>query len=39
MRAALNGYEGAALSPIFAALDGRLTYGQLRLFQAFERQA
>jgi ATP-dependent DNA helicase RecQ len=37
MRDAFRGYDGAALSPAFAALDGRISYGKLRLFQAFQR--
>jgi ATP-dependent DNA helicase RecQ len=39
MRAAFAGHQGAALSPVFTALDGRISYGQLRMFLAFERRA
>jgi len=39
MRAAFAGHEGEALSPVFAKLDGGLSYGKLRLFRAFQRQA
>jgi ATP-dependent DNA helicase RecQ len=39
IRDAFRGYDGAALSPAFAALDGRISYGKLRLFQAFQRSA
>jgi ATP-dependent DNA helicase RecQ len=39
MREAFRASEGVALGPVFAALDGRLSYGKLRLFQAFERPA
>jgi ATP-dependent DNA helicase RecQ len=39
MRAAFAGHEGEAMSPVFAALDGRLSYGKLRIFRAFQRQA
>ena len=35
MRDAFRGCDGAALSPVFAALEGRISYGKLRLFLAF----
>ena len=35
MRDAFMGHEGAALSPVFEKLGGRIDYGKLRLFLAF----
>jgi ATP-dependent DNA helicase RecQ len=34
MRAALEGYEEAALKPVFDQLGGRFSYGKLRLFRS-----
>lgn len=39
MREAFRHHEAAGLATVFAALDGRLSYGKLRLFQAFRRPA
>jgi ATP-dependent DNA helicase RecQ len=39
MRDALLGHDGPALSPIYEKLGGRISYGKLRLFQAFENAA
>jgi len=36
MAAALEGHKGVALSPVFNALGGRYSYGQLRLVRAAE---
>ncbi len=36
MRAAFEGYEEAALKPVFEHLEGRISYGKLRLFRAIE---
>jgi ATP-dependent DNA helicase RecQ len=36
MREALVGHEGPALSPIYEKLGGRISYGKLRLFLAFQ---
>jgi ATP-dependent DNA helicase RecQ len=36
MRVALVGQEGPPLSPIYEKLGGRISYGKLRLFLAFE---
>ena len=35
IRRAFAGYEGVALRPVFDHLDGRIGYGKLRLFRAF----
>ena len=37
MREAFAGHEGVALSPVFEKLGGRISYGKLRLFAAFEQ--
>jgi ATP-dependent DNA helicase RecQ len=37
MRVALAGHEGPELKSIFEKLGGRISYGQLRLFAAFEK--
>ena len=34
MQAALEGYDEASLKPVFEQLEGRLSYGKLRLFRA-----
>lgn len=34
MRRALEGYEEAALKPVFEQLEGRISYGKLRLYRA-----
>jgi ATP-dependent DNA helicase RecQ len=39
MRVALAGHDGSALSPIHEKLAGRISYGKLRLFLAFENAA
>jgi hypothetical protein len=39
IRAALTGLDGPALSPIYEKLGGRISYGKLRLFLAFENAA
>jgi ATP-dependent DNA helicase RecQ len=36
MRAAFDGHEGPALSPVFEKLGGSIDYGKLRMFRAFE---
>jgi ATP-dependent DNA helicase RecQ len=36
MRAAFEGHEGPALSPVFEKLGGSIDYGKLRMFRAFE---
>jgi ATP-dependent DNA helicase RecQ len=36
MRAALQGYTEDSLKPVFEHLGGRISYGKLRLFRAFE---
>ncbi len=36
MRAAFIGHEGPALKPVFEKLEGAISYGKLRIFQAFE---
>lgn len=36
MQAAFLGYEGLALSPIHEKLDGKISYGKLKMFRAFE---
>ena len=35
MRAALDGYTEESLKPVFEHLEGRISYGKLRLFRAF----
>ncbi len=35
MHAAMDGYEEISLKPVFDQLDGRISYGKLRLFRAF----
>ncbi|OYV06845.1 MAG: DNA helicase RecQ [Verrucomicrobiales bacterium VVV1] len=37
MRRAFEGHDGIALSPIFEKLGGRISYGKLKLFLAFEQ--
>ncbi len=39
MRAAFVGHEGAALKPVWDRLEGTISYGKLRLFQAFAERA
>jgi ATP-dependent DNA helicase RecQ len=39
MRIAFEGHEGLALKPVFEKLGERVSYGSLRLFQAFESRA
>jgi ATP-dependent DNA helicase RecQ len=36
IRAALDGYTEEALKPVFEQLAGRISYGKLRIFRAFE---
>jgi ATP-dependent DNA helicase RecQ len=36
IRAALVGYSEEALKPVFDHLEGRISYGKLRIFRAFE---
>ena len=36
MRAAFEGHDGMALSPVFEKLGGKIDYGKLRMFRAFE---
>jgi ATP-dependent DNA helicase RecQ len=36
MRAAFTGYDEVALKPVFEHLEGRISYGKLRLFRAIE---
>jgi ATP-dependent DNA helicase RecQ len=36
MQAALDGYDEPALKPVFEQLEGRISYGKLRLFRAIE---
>ncbi len=36
MRAALDGYTEDSLKPVFEHLEGRISYGKLKLFRAFE---
>lgn len=38
MRAALDGYTEEALKPIYDHLEGRISYGQLKIFRAFEQR-
>lgn len=38
MRAAFDGYTEEALKPVFEHLDGRISYGKLRLFRSFAEQ-
>ena len=38
MRAAFEGYDEDALKPVFEHLEGRISYGKLRLFRAIESQ-
>ena len=38
MRKAFAGHDSEAMSPVFAQLDGRLSYGQLRIFRAMQKQ-
>jgi ATP-dependent DNA helicase RecQ len=38
MRRAFEGYEEAALKPIFEHLEGRISYGKLRLYRAVNSQ-
>ncbi|MEI7927462.1 MAG: helix-turn-helix domain-containing protein, partial [Verrucomicrobiales bacterium] len=37
MRRAFEGHDGLALSPIFEKLGGKISYGKLKLFLAFEQ--
>ncbi len=39
MRAALDGYDEPALKPVFEQLGGRISYGKLRMFRAFEERS
>ncbi len=39
MRAAFNGYDDVALKPVFDHLEGRISYGKLRIFRAFHDRA
>ncbi|MEO0017006.1 MAG: hypothetical protein RLZZ522_289, partial [Verrucomicrobiota bacterium] len=39
MQAAFVGHEGPALKPVWDQLDGRLSYGKLRIYQAFAERA
>jgi ATP-dependent DNA helicase RecQ len=39
IRAALDGYTDEALKPVFDHLEGRISYGKLRIFRAFEARA
>lgn len=34
MQAALEGYDEASLKPVFEQLEGRISYGKLRLYRA-----
>ena len=34
MQAALEGYDEPALKPVFEQLEGRISYGKLRLYRA-----
>lgn len=34
MRKAMEGYDDEALKHVFEALDGRISYGKLKLFRA-----
>jgi ATP-dependent DNA helicase RecQ len=38
MRKAFAGHDSEAMSPVFAQLEGRLSYGQLRIFRAMQKQ-
>jgi ATP-dependent DNA helicase RecQ len=38
MSAALEGYTDEALKPVFDHLEGRVSYGKLRIFRAFQMQ-
>jgi ATP-dependent DNA helicase RecQ len=38
MRAALDGYSDETLKPVFDHLDGRISYGKLRMFRALDAQ-
>ena len=38
MRRAFEGYEDAALKPVFEHLEGRISYGKLRLYRAVNSQ-
>ena len=38
MRKAFAGHDSEAMSPVFAQLDGRLSYGQLRIFRVMQKQ-
>ncbi len=39
MRAALEGYDEIALKPVFEQLEGRISYGKLRLYRAQNPQS
>ncbi|RYD30068.1 MAG: hypothetical protein EOP87_17225 [Verrucomicrobiaceae bacterium] len=39
MRSALDGYDEPALKPVFEQLEGRISYGKLRLFRAVNGRA
>jgi ATP-dependent DNA helicase RecQ len=38
MKAALEGYDEPALKPVFEQLEGRISYGKLRLYRAMNSQ-
>ena len=38
MRAAMEGYDEPALKPVFEQLEGRISYGKLRLYRAMNSQ-
>ena len=38
MQAALDGYDEIALKPVFEQLEGRISYGKLRLYRAIHSQ-
>ena len=35
MRKAFQNHESPALSPVFEKLDGKISYGKLKIFRAF----
>ena len=38
MSAAMDGYDEPSLKPVFEQLEGRISYGKLKLFRAFSTQ-
>ncbi len=38
MRAAFAGHDEVALKPVFEKLGGRISYGKLKIFQAFQER-